>query len=232
MSPSVYAPNTHFSEIISKKIDYELVIYSRGGMSNLGICLQIESAISENADFIFVNLTSPDRIEIPISDSNSEITVHDIIYNELTSLSSHNNSFNKQTPKLISDTLFCLLEEEGHYAEKYNSVKNISEIKKSTRNYFEFLYNPTWKKKTDYWCLYACLHKIVESKIPFLFFCNKLEVKTHFNFIEEKNIFEINFSKYVVPDNKDFGYHTSPESQILISNEILNHIEIYKLLGK
>ena len=64
MSPVVgdYA-GTHFSEIVAKEINYELVAYSRGGMSNGGICIQVKSAIEAKPDLILVGTTYFDRLE-------------------------------------------------------------------------------------------------------------------------------------------------------------------------
>lgn len=228
MSPSTSAPGTHFSEIVANELNYELVIYSRGGMSNLGICLQIESAIEEKADFILVNFTAHDRVEIPLTQKLQDTySVHDIIYNDNRSLSTKSPHLNTNH-KLISDTLFCLLEDNGNFINRYDMVKNLSDIRNALRYYFESLYSFSWKIKTDYWCLYASMHKLVESKIPFLLLRHENEIK-NLPFLNSKNIFNPNFGKYFV-QAEDPGYHTSPEDQVIISQNLLQHIKKYQIL--
>ena len=55
MSSSPETPGAHFSEIISKSIGYDLYNISRGGMSNGGICAQLEFALKFRPEFIIYN---------------------------------------------------------------------------------------------------------------------------------------------------------------------------------
>ena len=102
MTPAWEAPDLHFSEILSKKINYDLKTYARGGMSNGGICIQIESAIKKQADLIILNTTMADRLEIPIIPGegipDTAINIDHILYNHPQSLSSYDPELN-QNPK-------------------------------------------------------------------------------------------------------------------------------------
>jgi hypothetical protein len=250
MSPSVILPNTHFSEIISKKLDYNLIAFSRGGMSNGGICIQIESAIKRNADFILVNTTSAERFEIPIKeeskiDTNFDVT--DIVYATKEYVSSFNIGFN-QNPRLISDCigLFFMEDPDNKNDDYWGSNryrkfdKNIDKKRMIIKYYFEHLYSSSWKEKIDQMCLYSIFHKLHLSGIPYLLVLDQLNINKTLPWITEKNVllnwvdFNKRASKHLRESNnyvwKDPGYHSLPQDQEYAANEILNHIKKYDLL--
>jgi hypothetical protein len=136
MTPSPETPGQHFSEILSIKIGYDLKILSRGGMSNGGICVQLEHAIEKNADFIIVNTTLIDRLEIPINPigstlygHESDVTLDNILYKHQQSISSFDPEKNKD-PKMISDTIQSMLPDYP-YTQCEDTVPNLSTIKKN-----------------------------------------------------------------------------------------------------
>jgi hypothetical protein len=240
MTPSPETPGQHFGEILSKIIDYELVVFSRGGMSNGGIAVQIESAIASNASFILVNTTMSDRIEIPINasgygDNFRDITVDNIMYRHPQSISSYNKNLNND-PILISDTLQSLLPDYP-YKQYENHVKDFDKLKEHVKVYFSKLYEYSWKRKLDKWCIYAVLHKLEESKIPYILMLDELKMQnqcswlTNSNYINNKDIFlnssEKNIHAYNIKNNIKFsdpGYHTLPIDQITLADQIHNHL--------
>ena len=56
------AKGKHFSELLSP---HEVINLSRGGMSNIGICFQLEQAARLTPDVVVVGTTDSGRIEIP-----------------------------------------------------------------------------------------------------------------------------------------------------------------------
>jgi len=234
MSPVVSHPNTHHSELLSQKIQYELVAYSRGGISNLGICLQVEAAIAEKADFILLNITSTDRIEIPLNLENDTYpyNIQDVVYIEHNSLSVNSGTMNKNSPKLISDTMHCLLDTQYHYATQYNPYfTDYKEFKNFIKSYFMIMHNHNWKKQVDYMCLYYALHKLYLSKIPYLMILSPNDIKNYCFWLDDTNfILEKSKNEFKIPD-LDPGYHTSSEDQNYIYTCILDHLKKYRLLN-
>ena len=205
MTPSHILPNTHFAELLRDHYDCELTVYARGGMSNVGICLQIEQAIKESPDLILYNTTAHDRIEIPLKDD--DIDIQNVIYEEELSYSTHSGEMNKKDPLLISDTLWSMLKTDG----KYENVPNIDEIKSSLKRYFNNLYQHKWKEYIDTLCLYATLHKLSQTKIKNFALVHHIEPFAYrYPFIPKSSI--VHLVKPPIPKD-DPGYHTDIETQ-------------------
>lgn len=221
MTPVTSYPNTHMAELTAEVLNYQLVVYSRGGMSNGGICLQIEEAIKKKPDLILFNTTYYDRTEIPLlKDKQEGYEMQDIIYQNQNSVSTYSKKTNKNGPNLISDTLYRLLKDK----HSYDNISNINHIKKAMRYYFEFLYDPNWNRKKDLWCLYACIHKLHESKIPYLYIFPEPEVLEVCTFIDEKYTILDKSAVRLNKGEEDPGYHTSPVSQFRMSRYLIEYI--------
>lgn len=220
MTPVIAYPKTHFAEIVAKELNYDLEVYARGGMSNLGICLQLEEAIKQKPDIVLFDITTYDRIEIPLKRNHGGFyDMQDMIYNEKASVSSYSSLTNKNGPNLISDTLYRLLEFD--YYDKI--VPDMKHITHAVKEYFQFLHDPVWKQQIDYWCLYACVHKLNLSEIPYiLLFPPKLFLE-HCPIISVEDI--VYFDKAPLMPKNDPGYHSSFEEQIEISKLIIDQIK-------
>lgn len=228
MTPVITYPNTHLAELTADVLDYHLTVYARGGMSNLGICLQIEEAIKKKPDLILFNTTHYDRTEIPLNltkfdrftiDRNP-YTMQDIIYEEQNSVSTYLKETNKNGPNFISDTLHRLLKDK----DCYKNVKDIPYIRQAVRYYFEFLHDPVWQRQKDLWSLYACIHRLHESKIPYVYLFPEKPVLEYCPFIDEKHTL-LNKKEVSLPTNEeDPGYHTTPVSQFRMSRTLIDYI--------
>jgi hypothetical protein len=230
MSPVIgkYA-NTHFSELLAKKLGYELVCLSRGGASNGAICLQITEAIKLKPSLILYGITSSDRIEVnatsdPYHSLNRPIDIRDVIYSHSSSLSSRDNSLNI-TATLISDTLLPMLDtaHPSNIKTAYASVKDIDMKADAIKQWFTHMYHAEWKRQQDSWMLYAVVHLLHSSGIPY--------VKVHDLMQDTVPTPEWSTVPGVVVDNELFPviydpspdapmYHTSPESQLIILEKI------------
>ena len=240
MSSSPETPGLHFSEIIASSLGYDLYNIARGGMSNGGICAQIEFAIKFLPDLIIYNSTSPDRIEFPTKD-NSGITLDasHVAYPYKNSTSSGLGFLNKDV-RMISDTLsgmgswFTPDLMNEFYGE---SCPNIVEKQKAVKIYIEHLYCPQWKAQTDRMMLYSMTHKMVASGINFIFMFDSLGAISEMQWLEDRNI---GYSYHQLIDRRDYhiekefghenfrdpGYHTTTETQKEIAEHTLEKIRI------
>lgn len=220
MSPRVDYSGKHFSEIVSKDLGLELIAYSRSGISNGGIALQVLEAVKQNPKLILLNLTFPDRIEFRLDGYDDRIiTFKDIDYAiDSTDMSVQENRFGP----LASDNLISLLNGSTHYPkDKLNAV----------RTYFEELYCEDWKKQTDSMMMYAVLHALYKSSVPYIIIQDNLGLRGFtcpIDWIDDKN----NVSQQLIPlfnRPKDFdpGFHTSFETQKDIAQFVLNHCDKY-----
>jgi len=209
---------THFSEIIAKELGYELLAYARGGMSNGGICIQIQTAINENPkpDLILVGSTYFTRMEWPINEIQliDKFTVKDLLYDiQVPSLSRTYDWLNRD-PQLVSMSDYIPTEYDRYATEREHAMSL----------YKKYLLHPDWKREIDVMCLYATYHQLHQSGIPYLI------CKEQSSFVVEKcdwlnyGVDNINYPRYAVdktlrdyhiegtPDYEQ-GYHTSVEIQ-------------------
>jgi len=229
MSPDVKYPGTHFSEIIAKDLGYDLVAYSRGGMSNGGICIQIQTAINQNSkpDLILVGSTWFTRLEWAINNIRSinKFTVTDMIYDlpNLPSLSCTYKWLNKD-PQLVSMSDYINID------EKYD--KYSAERKNALELYQKYLLHPDWKREVDIMCLYATYHQLHMSKIPYIICkeqsrlvvekCEWLDYGIDNMNYAAKDVGQTLYNTHIpgTPDY-DMGYHTSVETQWHIAKMLL-----------
>lgn len=231
MSPVVDFPNTHHSEMLSNYLGYDLVPLSRGGMSNLGICLQVEEAIKNKASLVLFGTTSSDRIEVPLGKDNDDYTLDNVLYCDQASLSSQQRNTYKK-PYLISDTLYCFMESDHHHLPYSPHVKSVFQLRRDVKEYYKSIFDFRWKQKIDNWAIYACLHKLYVSGIPFVFVYPKSHlVQECSSFLEEKHylakMLDVNFSN----NGEDPGYHTSFDDQKILYNILLEHLDQFGIIN-
>lgn len=226
LTPSASCPNTHFSEIIAKKLGYELKVLAHGGMSNNGICLQIEASINNDASFVIVSPTYYDRIDVPILDKKTPYDINDVFYPNTSYI-----NFEDNANKLLA----CGLLEYENYGiySPIRRINGIHKISNQLKDYINNLYNPIWKQQQDNWALYAALHKLHISTIPYIIVLDKHNITKEFTWLTEKNVtLPYNDIKDRVNNiDIDPGYHTSPKDQLFIAEKLLSHIDKFKILN-
>lgn len=228
MSPTTTHPNTHFSEIIAQRLGYELVAYSRGGMSNGGIAIQLDTAIRERPDLILLGTTNSDRIEFPINEPRqTEIfTVGDIYYDHATESLSSNVDFFVKNPQLISTNLIEIMSD--HFIKTFDKC-NDPDIKIHTiKQWFNHLYHPDWKTQTDKWMMYALLHQLHESKIPYIVCHDSLGVVHQCSWIKDTALTS-NINIIIEMQQEKYGhvspYHTSTDAQAEIAELLITYMK-------
>ena len=98
---------TSFLDLYAKEKNFNHVSLGRSGATNFLIRLQIEEAISQDADYVIIGATSSDRIDFPLLDKEDQlgnhVTIHDVEYRGYNSFSENNVSYNDT--KMISDSI-------------------------------------------------------------------------------------------------------------------------------
>lgn len=234
MSPCAFNKDTHFSEIFAKSLDWQLISYARPGMSNGGICLQLETAIKSNPDFILFSTTWADRIEFSIHDKNKsfDFDITDIVYTNLDqNLYLSDPSINKN-PRIVSESLGSLT---SHPHKHYLNIPEWQEKHKAIHDYFRYLYNFEWKLRTDKLQIYAILHKLELSKIPYLFCFDHVRMEPYNSvpWLTKKNDLREEFELiwYTRPkatkQNPEMKYHTGIQEQKELAKIVLEHHQKY-----
>jgi hypothetical protein len=257
---------TSWSEVLAKKLGWNLENYARQGCSNGGIRIQIDEAIKQRPDFVIVTPTSYDRMEIPnniasktLLEFGKDITDQlmrflllrnnndSYEYDKHVGLDNINYSHNASTSRLISETMFSLVENRGH---QYRSKHPLpADVQKALEMYVNFLYDKNWKRQLDEWIIRDGLVQLKANNIPFLinpgysFWADIAEMQhVLYNVLESIYIQEDKIKSphgaYVMfpphghsptqpygPPGADPGYHTTPEGQTYLANHYYNIIK-------
>lgn len=168
--------NTHFSELLALKFNYNLKNLAFQGCSNGGIRLQIDEVVKTKPDFAIIIPTFFDRTEIPVTgiNPNNLTNTWQKIDNMLKEYSGYDltrgyeniNHYNSESPSLICENLTSLINNWDIPSRKGNklSSKTVNAIKL----YVTHLYDANWKKQQDRWIIeHGCL-ELIENGIPFL----------------------------------------------------------------
>lgn len=249
MSPVLSFPGAHFSQIFCKKLEFDLLVYARSGMSNAGIMIQLNHAIDDRPDLIIFNTTSFDRTEIPVIPSESKYLVGpdqaykvtDMLYTQSMGVSSHYPWMNID-PKIWSISILDLLSHNQYDSTQdkfYNhntmthlhDIQDYSEKIDISKKWFEFLYDPRLKKMIDSFMLYGVIHKLHLSNIPYIWVHDGIYpcYYADMSWINQKSdlrqlIGPIIHKNYSGP-NQDPGFHTTLQAQELIAELLIEHYQ-------
>jgi hypothetical protein len=175
------AHGKHFSEILGKMLDCDVVTYARGGCSNFTIRLQMDEIIKHNPHHVIIGTTTPDRIEIPMDDL-SVVNISDkwekhnfkpsnglynINYDGFENQSTNHDGFTKIKPSMYSQTLSSLcsiLEDHIWVSSKHQLDKDKSN---AIREYFHYLYDMEHKRLQDTFIISEGVYKFLSMNIDF-----------------------------------------------------------------
>lgn len=224
MSPTNKLPGTHFSEIISEKLDMELVPLSRSAMSNGGIVSQLEYAITLDPSFILFNTTFADRIEFTLtrdnlSDGNGDLTCKDFYYGDRNDYSCEYMKNNE--PVIGSESIESLVRNDEFFKNKIES----------TNLFLNNIYNRQWKIQMDKHLIYSISHRLFLKRIPFILMLDIINATENMTWLPNShrgfdwtmldNIRLIN--KPI--DYSDPGYHTTTDVQEVLAEQTIKKMK-------
>lgn len=213
---------THWSELLTKRLNYDLINFACPGSSNALIVLQILEAIEQQPNLIIVGWSAGHgtRLEYFIKDDE------------------------KVRGTCLGDFHYDHRPHPYHDLAKFpdQAVISSSLLDMSDRNLADklaMILPLTLMGSKDEWMIMYALTKLVKSKIPFLVFERPpswpddwpspfteemLEYCT-----KEHIIFKSDFDPYIYQAGHSGSpcYHTSPESQILIADYLEKRIKEY-----
>ncbi len=214
-------PGTHWSEILSKRHNLNLVSLARHGCSTRYVVFQMLHATGYPKDSIIIGSHSASflRLEILTKDNkqDSNINMH----------SFENYDTNNKDISFVRSLNVSTMNDDDTIAD---SVKNVLLTKLPLGLNLHI----------DTWGMFYALHKLKESNSNF-FYISQLLFKEGDLFDEDYliSVFgkehiitgdEFSFNKFYSRDITDPGYHTHPESQVEIANIIEQRLKAQKLL--
>lgn len=250
MAPLRHPNPPHFSSILGDLIDYDVVTFSRVGSSNKSICLQIESAISQNPDLIIFNTTDVSRTEIFTHNNPVEITAANLLHQYGDEIKSELGYYE---PYIISAGIVDLLENDWSsykhllftvYPELKKTIDTLVVSKKEAlRCYLMELFNENFTSKVDTWCYAGLLSNLEYSKIPYLMILDNINLRPRMPWLQDKNItLPYDYWNRVVNKNikeweRQYGqapevpsWHTLPSDQYVMANIIYEHLKTNNLI--
>jgi hypothetical protein len=179
-------PGTAWSELLAKKLGWELVNLARQGCSNGGIRIQIDEIRRQRPDFAVVSATFWDRMEIPAGAAPYDWNIKRghwapplqthlqdrTIKNGYDRKDGINNvNYGNNNYNMICETIFSLAE---NYEHPYRSNKIDKNTQKGIRAWIDSIYDSEWKKQQDEWIISQGLVQMYCDDIKFLFLPNLL----------------------------------------------------------
>lgn len=242
------APGTSWSEVLAKRLDWDLVNLARQGCSNGGIRIQIEEIRRQRPDFAIISPTFWDRMEVPATAApyvpkdnenkgwNSDLQQHlqntKLVngYDRLAGIDNVNYGDNPY--RMICETIFSLAE---NYPHPYRSSQINKETQKGIRAWIDTIYDSNWKKQQDEWIIVEGVLQMYLDGLKFLILPNLLWPFDPDNQEQWRNAFPgLIPDQYIQLDpmrtpqaacgnhpcdpKKDPGYHGNEQSQIQIAN--------------
>lgn len=226
----------HFTEILSKKLGYDLFTLARGACSNTAIRLQIDEVIRQNCDFVLIGVTSEARIEYALEEDKFYYPdgIYNIIYDNHPDLSSLNVNFKK--PSIVSETVNNVLSGYGHVRDENQ--------RKAIEMYHKELFVRELRQLQDTWILSDGIRLLQDKKIPYVIFMqnwmSNFRVSTfaddnarHLSIVRHKHM--IPFCYDTTDDLTENGHtqrrwHVSDKNQVVIADHLCEYIHSNNLL--
>lgn len=226
----------HFTEILTKKLGYDLFTLARGACSNTAIRLQIDEVVRQNCDFVIIGVTSEGRIEYPLEEDKFYYPngIYNIIYDSHPDLSSLNQNF--KNPSIVSETINNVL-------SGYGQVRDDNQ-RRAIELYHKELFVRELRQLQDTWILSDGVRLLIEKKIPYIIFLQNwminFRVSTFFNndprhLSFDKHRHLIPFHYDTLDDTTQNGHttrrwHTSDKNQVVIAEHLCEYIHSNNLL--
>lgn len=211
VSADEYGADSHFTQLLAKKLDWDYVTFARGGCSNSVIRLQIDEAIKIKPDLVIIGTTTPERVEFPVFPvTRTNENFWDGVYEKNKGLANirwigHDLSyslplFKNNTPTLEAQTISNMINHPGYYLEGlYKDTAGIytkeyiHNLIKTWQNYYTYCYDMNWKKQQDTWIIYSGLQQLKKNNVKFFVIPQFMYEEDLIEF--QENMISINNSK-------------------------------------
>lgn len=171
----------HFSEILGKMLDCEVVTFARSAVSNFTIRLQMDEIIKFNPHHVIIGTTTPDRFEIPVNNlsvdtpwdkwSNTEFNpvngIYNVVYDGYENQSQNHKGFKDVKPTIHSQTLTGIIGKDGESIRLTHIDTLNEEMSKVVRDYFQYIYDMRLKLQQDTWIISEGTHMLMSKNVDF-----------------------------------------------------------------
>ena len=249
-------PGTSWSEHLARLLgNWDLENLARQGCSNGGIRIQIDEIRRQRPDFAVISSTFWDRMEIPAKSAPYDWNLPSGGWNP--ALERHlqnrelgngynredgirNVNYGKEPSNMICETIFTLAENFDH---PYRMARITKQAQNGVRHWIDSIYDNAWKKQMDEWIIRDGVMMMYLEGIKFIVHPNLLWPFDPANQTQWRDAFPS-----LIPDHylqldpmrtpqvacglnpfrgEDPGYHGSEQSQEVISDWLLEQIQLH-----
>jgi hypothetical protein len=148
----------HFSQILADSYGYNVTNLAHGSFSNVGICFQIQQAITMGPDIIIYNTTDPGRFELVLN-SNFDHTrgLKNIVYFD-DAVSSHSHPDTGDTNSPIFSTNYPRIKDTKNPAITPSQIAAVDQ-------YMKHFFDYGLKNETDSWMFGYWHQQIINAGI-------------------------------------------------------------------
>lgn len=213
-SADTTAERWHFSQLLSEKYNLEVINLARGGISNLGICYQLQQALDLSPDYVIHNITDPARVDIPIRENfYPPLGLKNFIYH-----SPDDASYGTEYVGGLNSAILSIVP-DGLESMKYFSVP-LEKIQ-AVKYYHAHLFNWQLKRETDRWMIEYWQNKLTNRGIKVISLGSTVDSPPNLigNIMYE---FVKQHPEYIVKKL----YHTDRATQELVAEQLFKKISL------
>lgn len=175
-NPWTSIAGTHFTEILAKKYNLELVMLARGGSTNKVIRSQVQYAIDKvKPDYVLFGTTYSPRIELPIINEGVFYNfAHGLLnFNYDRTASSNDLSFHQLKPLLKNETSVPSMTFDSiNSIIGYDGLAKVQdhitdEQRYALEKHFLYNYDRDWTIQVDAWIIQSGCYALREAGIQF-----------------------------------------------------------------
>ena len=222
----------HFSELLARRMNYNLFNLAKGACSNSCIRLQISEVVKRKVDFIIIGTTTAPRIDYP-KRTDKEFDPSAGIYNCTYSHQPDQSAleFDPEKETLYSDTLSNIVSRpQGSNSGPTRDAAQRTAI----RDYYLHIYDENFKAQQDAWIIANGIQEIRDSKIPYLLLSQMDIQYAHRIKNNKREIFNDSTHRRMIPSTWPIQgnrrWHTTDRTQIDITQKIYTYILANNLL--
>jgi hypothetical protein len=154
MTPDIQWPGAHFSEILADTYNYQVTNLARGGISNTGICFQLELATKLQPDIIISNVTDSNRMAFSTGNYIPGNGLKNIRYSDGRSATCGSKYVGDANAPIIDDVMATIMSDSDWMTFPGNTKYHIlSEQKEALRQYITYIHDEKLQETLDTWAL-------------------------------------------------------------------------------
>lgn len=224
----------HFSEVLGKMLNCDVVTFARRAISNFGIRLQMDEIVKYNPHHVIIGTTTPDRFEIPVNNLsvskswdkwyNSEFIpyngIYNIVYDGFDNQSQNHKGFRNISPTIYSQNLTGALSTDGEKVWITPKETLSKEMSDAIRQYFQYFYDMRLKLHQDTLIISEGVYMLMSNNIDFSLITPNID-GNYFSHCKDK-VIELNhilnpWTHYGLDQTSTNSFHLSEEQSITLA---------------